>query len=189
MEILNNDVKNASSSIDKSILFQQIGIWKLDIDTLKITFDDEIISMLKYMGFENVSSEYTLLEFSEKYVHPQDIEFVQSRFMEILKNTDIIDYNDRFEYRVIGQDKNEYSILVKVVLLQPGYASGSMQNLTDFKSVESKFRNKEIGFRSMLNSSSDYVFTVTAEGRFILWNDAIIPTSRFLLKYFFTAKS
>ncbi len=172
MEILNNDVNNASSSIDKSILFQQIGIWKLDIDTLKITFDDDIIDMLKYMGFENVSSEYTLLAFSEKYIHPEDIQFVQSRYKEIIKNKDLIDYNDRFEYRVIGLNKIEYSILVKAVILQPGFASGSIQNLTDVKSFESKFRNKEIDFRSVLNSSSDYVFTVTAEGRFILWNDA-----------------
>lgn len=172
MEFLNNAANNATSSLGNSRLFQQIGIWKLDIETLKITFDDDIISMLKYIGFENVSTEHTLLEFSEKFIHPEDIEFVQSRYMEILKNKEIIDYSDRFEYRVIGLDKIEYSVLVKAVILQPGFATGSIQNLTDVKSVESKFRNKEIGFRSVLNSSSDYVFTVTTEGRFILWNDA-----------------
>ncbi len=173
MEILKTGISNnPSSTLIKSRLFQQIGTWILDVTTLKLTIDDDIIEMLKFIGFDTISSEDTLLEFSEKYIHPKDIEFVQSRYQEALKNRDVINYTDRFEYIVVGPDKSEYTILVKALILQPGIVTGSAQNITDVKTVESRFRNKEIGFRSVLNSSADYVFTVTQEGKFILWNDA-----------------
>jgi PAS domain S-box-containing protein len=144
--------------------------FKLDLNSLKLNYDSIHQLQLMEYGFSNVKLEYTLLEYSELYIHPDDIPLIHERYNYAILNHHSPDYYDRFELRLKTPIAGIINLLLSIYSDETGVIKGSILDITEYKNVISEKNSQETIFYSVIDNTSDYVFVLDKEQRLFKWN-------------------
>ncbi|MEZ5195147.1 MAG: PAS domain S-box protein [Bacteroidales bacterium] len=156
-------LKLREDRLSKIMLTANDGMWDWDLQTGKVFFDARYYSMA---GYEVNEFPHHLDEFVKR-VHPEDIDYVMGQAQKHLDG-DL----DRFvvEFRFQRKDGEWFWIMGKGVIVerdmkdQPLRLIGTHTDISDRKLVEENLRESEVKFRSLVESSSDWIWEVNEKG-------------------------
>ena len=154
-----------------------LGSWELDLADLKNLLNNEARwsdETYRIFGYEPGQFEVSG-EIFYNAVHPDDRERVGRMFIEAIKQKKIY----KIEHRVILPDGGERIVLGQAELTfdkrtgKPLKMFGTVQDITERKSVEALIQQSEEKYRSILETIEEGYFETDLEGVFTFYNQAL----------------
>ncbi|MBE9092571.1 PAS domain S-box protein [Tychonema sp. LEGE 07203] len=144
------------------------GIWEHDLQTNGHVASDRCLEIL-----ERRPEEVKDLAQYVSYIHPDDLERIQSKWQEHLYSK-TSHYSG--EYRILCPDGRYKWILARGRAIwdesgNPVRAVGSLTDINDRKQAEAALRDRETRLQLILDSAKDYaIFTLDTGGHLTSWN-------------------
>ncbi|MFN0187622.1 MAG: PAS domain S-box protein [Bacteroidia bacterium] len=159
---------NNEGNISKQYL---ITGFELDLSSLILHIDQAHIEMLNLMGFADVPESMHLLEYVERFIHPEEKERIQKRIAYASERRDDPEYYDRMEVQLLDKAGNVCSCIINTWSLRPGVIKGVGQNITDLKKVKEIITDQTASLNSVIESTDDIIFIVKCSGELVVYNN------------------
>lgn len=130
-------LKKSEERLNDALAIAQLGTWELDLATGLLHVDD---LFRDWMGLTEATLPGNILpleEFSQKYVHPEDVIEIQMALQGLLTTTDGI-FNTKFHYRLVNgiMETRYVTVIGRGIfneLNQPIKAYGTTQDVTELR--------------------------------------------------------
>jgi two-component system, sensor histidine kinase len=152
----------------------QMGNWERNLSTGEIWWSDE---MYRIFGAEN--GEFTgSLDSFLAFVHPEDL----FKLKQVITNAVETKKPYFLEYRLIRTDGEERRVQTRgaVEVNKDGFPinlSGTVQDITELKSVEGALQASEERFRDFTAASSDWYWEMDSDFKFIYFSEKFYETT------------
>jgi PAS domain S-box-containing protein len=158
--------------LSKSQEIAHIGSWERDLVANRLTWSHEV-----YRIFGVLPEEFTpSVEAFFEAVHPDDRETVNAVYSESVREG-----RDTFEieHRLVRGDNGEVRfVLEKCEHVKDAVGSivrsvGMVQDITERRQAEAELRESEERYRSLVETTSDWIWEVDAEARYVYASDKV----------------
>jgi len=162
----------SEAGLKKAQQVAHVGSWAWRIQANRLEWSDE---MFRIFGIEKENFTGDLTEVITKAVHPDDRAAVERSNLSVIQEGKPIP----LEYRVIWPDGTvrwvwaEAGELVLDDKGRPDILSGVVQDITERKRAEEALRESENKFRSIIETSQDWIWALDILGRHTYCNPAL----------------
>jgi PAS domain S-box-containing protein len=151
----------------------RVGVWDWDITTNRTTWTDSLYAM---HGVNKEEWESTLEGFSV-FVHPDDRDVVSQAIDRSLHEGTPYE----LECRILRPDGQIVWLYTTAMVLrasdQPVRMIGATLDITERKRAEAAVLNSEHRLRELINALPAAIYTIDAEGRITMFNEAAVKFS------------
>ena len=155
-----NIIKELQERLLEASAMANLGHWKLDVKTLEMEWTDDVY---RIFGLQP-NSENANLELFLKYLIPEDSERVR---YNVLKSIEDKDYYDD-EFRFINLNEKRIAIIKSFIELDNQgnlrFLKGYIQDITEIRTQENEFREKEQRLRLLIKNSPDGISITDMQG-------------------------
>jgi PAS domain S-box-containing protein len=163
-------VKQITTRLELALRAGRIGVWDLDIESKKITWDDH---MFRLYGIKNQDLNLSYQNWLS-YVHPDDQVRCEMENQSAIKGEKEFDT----EFRICWPDGSDHHIRALATIVRDGSGLplrmiGTNWDITDQKILEESLKSSEANFRTFFETMIDMIFVGTPEGKIIYANNAV----------------
>ena len=97
-------VQESESALNEAMAIAGMANWKLDLETLRFTFNDRLYQMLGTTAEEEGGYELSAEEYIKEFIHPEDAELIAGAIQTSLQSPDPQNYKASVEFRLIRKD-------------------------------------------------------------------------------------
>ncbi len=168
-----SELRNGEALLSKSQEIGHIGSWELDLVDNRLTWSQEVYRIFGVLpGVFNPSVESFL-----EAVHPDDRDAVDSAYSESVREG-----RDTYEieHRLVRGDNGEIRfVLEKCEHVKDAGGSivrsvGMVQDITERKRAEAELRESEERYRSLVETTSDWIWEIDAEARYVYASEKVL---------------
>jgi PAS domain S-box-containing protein len=144
------------------------GHWQYDILTDRITFNDQLYSILRTTAQAVGGYSISPAEFVRRFVHPEDAALVQKGIEDAIKSA-TLEHSGDLEYRVIFGDGNAGYMAARWFNIRDASGraitvDGVNQDITERKQAEQTTQESEAQFRSLLGQQVAGIIILRDDG-------------------------
>jgi PAS domain S-box-containing protein len=164
-----------NSSMEKNLEvntnYRPLAGWELNLDTLQLNLDPAHQQLLNDLGFKNVNSQITLLEYAEQFVHSEAITCFKSEYHEIIKQKDNPFFANRYLIKFRTSTGETRKMLVNASAADEHILHGFIQDITEYKSTVSAEASLS-SIKSIIEhaGANDYIFIVNTNAELVICN-------------------
>jgi PAS domain S-box-containing protein len=138
--------------------------WEFDSRTGMFTFDDRFYALYGTTTEREGGSQMSIEDYVREFVHPDDRDIITSVVEKVRQVTDPRSMI-QVEHRIIRRDGAVRHIVVRIGVItdddgRPIKSFGANQDITDRKNIEEALRQSEEKFRTLVETSSDFIWEV-----------------------------
>ncbi len=166
----NEKLKETLQQLNLAIDTAKLGVWVLNIDSGELQWNDKL---LEIYGISRKEFSENLNGWQEQ-VHPEDAEYINTRFKEVYENKSFYDLRFRI-YRPDGEvryiDGSASPIFVNNTLKK---LIGINRDITNQKRTLDELTKNETRYRALFENARDAIFLVDDTGRIIDVNSTMV---------------
>lgn len=133
----------------------RVGVWEIDVQTLRISWDDRVTELLGTPPEHSTSYEDAV----ERYVAPTDV----IRVAELVTNVVTTGSSRPLILNVKSTDGGRHTIRVSAALVD-GRVLGVLQDISEVRQLEQALYESESRLRGIVESAADGIITIDAHG-------------------------
>jgi len=170
-----SDRKNAEEALSRlsrtdreALDVAHMGHFEFDVATRAFIFNDQYFALIGTTAEKAGGYRMTAAQFSEQFVHPENVHLVQESIEAGIKTTDPR-FERRFESRIIRPDGTTMWVEVWFRIEKDPVGKtvrfyGVNQDITERKHAENALHESEMKYRMLVDSSNDIIYSLQTDG-------------------------
>jgi PAS domain S-box-containing protein len=169
-----DEVKTAKERLDEAHKIARLCSWELDIKSNTFKWAENACPVMKLVPKTNDAGGGAPVSTFDAFlggIHPDDRELVLSSLKDLIQNNRPFD----IEHRIELADGGMGYVHQRAMVYNGGgpvHVTGTVQDITRRKRMEHAVLEKEKKLRTLIESTTDAIVTVDANGVITMWNGA-----------------